>query len=203
MVAGLRAALGPSTVGLNVAETFGSTDGHATGTFAYSNSFAQIPIPGSLDHRSDVGQRFDDAARELPGVPAGQAISGGLAPGHHRDFRDDVARDGDEHHHQRSDDRREWRPATVATAPATGISFTDAAFATPATAFTTAGTNGGTAGIGITSTTSFTITTNLLSVTFGGAPGVGLSNCLETGWTRSSYSGSGADWCADPADSSG
>jgi hypothetical protein len=88
--------------------------------------------------------------------------------------------------------------STAAFAPAAGITFTDAAFATPANAFTTAGSNNGTAGIGITSTTSFTITTNVLSVGFGGAPGVGTSNCLETGWAAGPTPGPAQMFAATP-----
>ncbi len=60
-------------------------------------------------------------------------------------------------------------------------------FNTGATAFTTGGTPGGTAGVGLTSISAFTVTTSSsLSPTlaFGGAPGVGTANCLQTGWTN-------------------
>ena len=86
---------------------------------------------------------------------------------------------------------------TVGWAPAAGLSFTDATFATPTNEFTTAGSTGGQAGIGVTSTTSFTISP-ALPIEFGGTSGVGSANCLETGWTSTDAPGPSQDGATTP-----
>jgi hypothetical protein len=186
VIAGLNQALNPATIGLGVSETFGSTDGHATGTSAYSHTFASVPNPGGIV----AGVTFAAASTTLngvfTGVPAGASISGtsipatavSTAPGTATSITIST-------------------PTTAAVtvgeqigwAPLNGLTFTDGAFATSPTAFTTAGANGQTAGIGIIQSTSFTVVTPAISPMFGGTPGVGTANCLETGWVNATTPG--------------
>src|SRR5262249_16780851 len=60
---------------------------------------------------------------------------------------------------------------------------------TGATAFTSSGAPGQTANIGVTQATTFTVTTPTISVAFGGAAGVGTSNCLMTGFQNATTPG--------------
>ncbi len=188
VVAGINAALDPASVGLGVTETFGSTDGHATGTYTYTKSFPLETNPGGQVTGVSWSASSTTLNGNFAGVGAGEAISGGLtagitsgavstapgtATGISISIPTSVAGSG----------------ASVGYAPATGITFTDAAFATPTNAFTTAGSNGSTAGIGIIQSTSFTLATSSLSIPFGGTPGVGASNCLETGWVNATTPG--------------
>jgi hypothetical protein len=66
--------------------------------------------------------------------------------------------------------------------------FTDSTLNTGDTAFTTTGTTGETAGVGVTNAISFAVGA-ALTLTFGGATGDGSSNCLETGYTAGGTAG--------------
>jgi hypothetical protein len=196
VIAGLEGALAPATIGLGVTETFGSEDGHATGTSTYTHTFAAVASPGG----TVAGVTFASGATTLTGnfaaVPANASLSGtgipasavstaaGTATSISISVATTAASAGE----------------TVGWAPLAGLTFTDAAFATSPTAFTTAGTNGETAGIGIISSTNFTVVTPAISVAFGAASGVGANNCLVTGWQSATQPGPPQTGGATPPD---
>jgi hypothetical protein len=186
--AALKQALGAgaTTTGLNVTETFGSTDGHATGTYAYTHSFAAVPIVGTqvtgvtyAAASSTLNGNFSTAAvgqsvagASGGGIPAGSVIT--AITGTTSATINGVTTAADS------------TGETVGTGAA--ITFSDSVFSTGA-AFTTAGTDGQTAGIGLVSSSSFDLTTNVVPLTFGGSPGVGTTNCLVTGYDAASNPG--------------
>ena len=92
--------------------------------------------------------------------------------------------------------------ASIIIGYAGDFAYFDPAFSSgSAGAFTTAGTAGGTAGIGIISSTSFTFGPGLPivgSLPFGGAPGVGAANCLVTGLDATSHPGPAQTGAATP-----
>src|SRR5262249_57154579 len=191
VVAGLEQAVAPASIGLNVAGVnFGPLDAHSTGSAAYSQSFAKLTAaparqmtnitwPAASTTLTATGTSLFNAGTDVglsvagPGIPAQATITAVGAGGTTATIS--VATTA-------------ASPAPVP--PATGatiglgktFSFTDAAVSTGATAFTTSGTNGQTANIGVTQATTFTVTTPTISVAFGGAAGVGTSNCLMTGF---------------------
>jgi hypothetical protein len=196
VIAGLNGALNPATIGLGVTETFGSEDGHATGTSAYTHTFASVANPGG----TVAAVTFASGATTLTGnfaaVPANASLSGtgipasavstaaGTATSITISAATTAASTGE----------------TVGWAPLAGLTFTDAAFATAPNAFTTAGLNGQTAGIGVISSSNFTVVTPAISVAFGAGSGVGANNCLVTGWQSATQPGPPQTGGATPPD---
>ncbi len=187
LVAGLNAALDPAQVGLSVNETFGSTDGTATGSSAYAHTFANVANPGgqvlnvtyttgstTLDGAFPAGAAGDFVANSQlggTGITAGTVITA-VNPGVSATIDQPTT-------------AAEAAGVTVGYTPEAGISFTDASFATAANAFTTSGPEGGKSSIGITSVTSYTMTTSSLAAPtlgFGGTAGTAAGDCTETGW---------------------
>jgi hypothetical protein len=188
VIAGLNGALNPATIGNSVTETFGSTDGHATGSFVYTHTFSPVANPGGQINPVNAAASSTTLSGNFTGVPAGAFLSSGLspgiangtvatAPGTASSITISIATTA------------ALSGASVGWAPQAGLSFTDASFATPANAFTTNGSNGQTAGIGVISTSSYTIATPGVPVVFGAGPGVGANNCLETGWVNATTPG--------------
>src|SRR5262249_13160797 len=198
VVAGLEQALGPASIGLNVAGVnFGPLDTHSTGSAAYSQSFAKLTAaparqmtnitwPAASTTLTATGASLFNAGTDVglsvagTGIPAQATITAVGAGGTTATIS----------------------VATTAASPAPGppatgatiglgktFSFTDAAVSTGATAFTSSGAPGQTANIGVTQATTFTVTTPTISVAFGGAAGVGTSNCLMTGFQNATTPG--------------
>ncbi|HZE16240.1 MAG TPA: hypothetical protein VE197_11320, partial [Mycobacterium sp.] len=187
VIAGLNAALGPPTLGLDVVQTFGSTDGNATGTYPYSKNFAPVTTPGGQVTGVNAASGATTLSGDFTGVPAGAFLSSGLTTGIANGTVATAA--GTATSITISiPTTAALSAATVGWAPQAGLSFTDSTFASPANAFTTSGTNGGTAGIGLVSSTSFTLVMTP-TVEFGGATGVGTANCLQTGWVDATTPG--------------
>jgi hypothetical protein len=196
VIAGLNGALNPATIGLNVTETFGSTDGHATGTSSYTHVFTPVANPGGTVANVTFASGATTLTGNFAAVPANASLSGtgipssavttaaGTATSVTISAATTAASTGE----------------TVGWAPLTGLTFTDSAFATSPTAFTTAGTNGQTAGIGIINSSNFTVVTPAISVAFGAGPGVGANNCLETGWVNATTPGPAQTGGATPPD---
>jgi hypothetical protein len=195
LLAGLNQNLNPTTIAIGVTQTFGSTDGRATGTATYSHTFEFVHDGGGAVSGVTFASGATTLSGNFSGVPSGQSLSGtGIpasaittAPGTATGITISapttaaVAAPGE----------------TIGWSQSAGTGFTDT-FATAANAFTTNGPNGTTAGIGISSTTSFsffingtfaTFPTGSPIVTFGGTPGVGTQNCLETGWVNATTPG--------------
>ncbi len=183
VIAGLNSSpLGlPATIGLGVTENFGSVDGHASGTFNYTQTFTPVTNPGGLVSGVTFASGATTLSGNFAGVPAGAALNGTNIPA------DAVTTGaGTGSGIGISDATTAANTGTgekVGWAPLAGLTFTDFAVASGPADFTSAGTSGGTAGIGINSTVEFDVVTPSVTIPFGGASGVGAANCLETGWT--------------------
>jgi hypothetical protein len=186
VIAGLEgSAIGGAITTIGVTPTFaiGSTDGTATGSFAYTHVFTPVAAgtPGTAG-RQLTGVTWTQGSTTLTGNfnaadvgyfvsgPAGtldpQTVITGVTAGVSATINTPTLMAGS--------------AATIGLGQTT--LFSDATLDTGAAAFTTNGTAGGNANIGVTSVTSMAVNTNVLPVTFGGSTGVGASNCLETGW---------------------
>src|SRR5262245_18668939 len=185
VIAGLaQAGVAGTSIGPSTNFTIGSTDGTATGSFAYSHTFPTVPAgtPGSAG-RQIAGATWTSGSTTIMSANFNAADLGYFVAG---------------------PSGAGINPQSTITAVTPGVSATisiptTAAQATPANigvgmteiysdpalstgnVFTTSGVSGGDANIGITSVTGVTVHA-LLAVNFGGTPGVGAANCLETGW---------------------
>jgi hypothetical protein len=195
VVAGINQFVNTATTGIGgaVNEVIGSTDGTATGTFNYIHTYPNIPTPG----RQITGVSY------VAGQPTLTQPAGTLTPFVAADVGSFVAGPSAGVPLLPTID-----PNTIITAVSgdglsatislnalqtqdnvtigTGqnVTLVDPAFSTPATAFTTAGTEGGHANIGVQLVNSVTLIAipGVLQATFGGSPGVGPARCLLTGW---------------------
>lgn len=195
IIAGVNAELNPATVGIGVSETFGSTDGNASGTYTYTKDFAQVANPGGAVPGASWTSGSTTISGDFSAVPAGAALSGSGIP-----TSAVTTAAGTATSITIDEPTTAAGSGTVGWAPEAGLTETDTSFASPASAFTTDGSQGGTAGIGVISVTSFTLETSSVTVPFGGAPGVGPSNCLETGWVNATTPGPAQTGGASPPD---
>jgi hypothetical protein len=200
VVAGANAVIFSPTINVSVTDKVGSTDGTATGSFTYTHTYASLANPGrqiasvswasgsttltgaaGTFLASDVGTAADPTFVAGPsggGINANSTITAVAADGSSATIS--VA-------------------TTAAAGPATigtghSLTFVDAAFATPANAFTTNGAAGGHANIGITEvdTASLIAFGGGLVVPFGGTPGTGsaaTTTCLLTGFDAANNPG--------------
>lgn len=189
--AGYGSILGfPTTLGLSVNQTFGSTDGHATGTDSYTHTFAPVTNPGG----AVSGVTFSSGSTTLTGdfssAAVGDFVSDGTTSANIVNGTTITAINGTTSAtiSQATTGASSATGDYVAFVPAAGLTFIDSSFSS-GDVFTTAGTPGQTAGIGITSTTSFGLTTSLLTIPFGGTAGVRAANCLLTGWVNATTPG--------------
>jgi hypothetical protein len=189
----LGGALGSTTLTVNWTETIGSTDGNAVGSYTYNSPTITEPDGGGkvtgvtwANDSTRLNGNFSAAAvgdaimSESNGLPYGaiiKAIHGSTS-------------------------------ATISaptTASATSVAvgygattlFTDTSLNT-GDVFTTNGTNGDSAGVGVTSIVDVDVD-SVLQLDFGGAPGDGPSNCLETGYGGSGNPGPAQTCGAMPA----
>lgn len=181
-----------STVGLDLGGvTIGSTDGTATGSYAYSHNFAAVAAPSS-----SLGVAAWAAGATTLTVTSGTPVVGdGLESGTALPNGEAIAAVS-------GSTVTLSIPATAAGAAQTltqwgGVTFTDSAVST-GSVFTTNGSNGGAANIGITAATTFGIVGNL-TVPFGGAAGVGTANCLETGYDAAGNPGPAQSGATGPS----
>ena len=212
ILAGLEGSpLGPfSSLGLSVNQTFGSVDGQATGTYNYTHTFTPQAISGGQVTASYNGAVSSDTlngdfslASVGDYVSADTGISGPLDPlfpaapvkitainGTSSATIDGTIPSGDSQ-------------SSIIIGYAGDFAYVDAGFTSgSAGAFSTNGTPGQTAGIGLVSSTSFTFGPGLPvvgSLPFGGAPGVGAANCLLTGWDAASHPGPAQTGATTPA----
>jgi hypothetical protein len=200
VVAGANQTIFSPTINVSLTDKIGSTDGTATGSFTYTHTFTAQNNPGrqimnvswasgatTLTAAAGTFLATDAGTVADPTFVAGPS-GGGIDP---QSMITAVAADGSS------------ATISVATTAAAGpvtigtgknLTFTDAAFATPAAAFTTNGVPGGNANIGITEvdTTSLIAFGGGLVVPFGTGPGTGSASttlCLLTGFDAASTAG--------------
>jgi hypothetical protein len=185
VIAGLaQAGVIGTSIGPSTAFTIGSTDGTATGSFAYSHTFPTVPAgtPGSAG-RQVAGATWTSGSTTImsPNFVAadvGYFVAGPSGAGINPQSMITAVTPGV------SATINTPTTAAEATASNVGVGMTeiysDSTLST-GNVFTTNGVSGGNANIGITSVTSVTVHA-LLAIQFGGASGVGAANCLETGW---------------------
>ena len=181
VIAGVMQQLPSATVGGSVNATIGSTDGTATGTFVYNHTFAPVPALG----RQIMGVSWTSGSTALTAAAGtfqpsdvGRFVAGPAGGGINAQATiTAVAVDGS------------GATISIATTAAAGpvnigtganMTFTDAAFDS-GNVFTTNGTAGGQANIGVIGVTSVTLQ-GLIAIAFGGSQGVGTSHCLLTGF---------------------
>jgi len=190
LVQGLQTATGgfKSTITLKVAETFGSTDGHASGTYAYTHQFGKEAMTaGAKKVTYAAGATtltvagYEGSAPKVDDLVSGKGITAGTA------IR---AVTGTTITLSAATTTAETTKS-VAWATHAGVLFTTAAFSS-GSVFTTNGTaRTTTAGIGITSVKEFVIGGEIVTLTFGGTAGKGAATCLETGYTAAGVAGPG------------
>ncbi len=188
VIAGVEQQLSSPTIGAAVNETLGSTDGTATGTYAYSHTFTPVSGAGrqitATSWTSGVAT-ITAAAATFTSADVGASVAGPSAGGLAQTTTiTAVSGDG-------SSATLSVAPTASETSATIGIghntTFTDSALST-GNVFTTSGTAGGKADIGVVSVTGVTLNT-LISIPFGGSTGVGTANCLLTGYDASSVAG--------------
>jgi trimeric autotransporter adhesin len=184
-IAGLYAkGFGANPLSLQWDETIGSTDGNATGSYSFKSptiseadgggSVAKVTWAKNSTTLTAVSGTFADAAvgdyvySSTAGLPTGvqiTAINGANAT---------------------------IGAATTAAASKQLVGYgLTTTYTTPISTgdvFTTAGTDGETAGVGVTGAPTFVADG---FITFGGATGDGASNCLQTGYTAAGTAGPG------------
>jgi hypothetical protein len=189
VLAGLEQAVpgGTPTIGVAWTEAVGSTDGTATGTFSYTSpTFSPVLALG----RQIAGVSWTSESTTLTAAAGifvagdeGKFVAGPSGGG--IDPQSQITAVSDN-----GDSVVISVPTTAAAGPVaigTGanMTFTDPAFRT-GNVFTTTGVPGRRSNIGVTSVTRLIVTISLFGtpfpVTFGGAPGVGTTNCLLSGW---------------------
>jgi hypothetical protein len=196
VVAGLEQALAPTAIGATINETVGSTDGTATGSFAYKHTFPSVTALG----RQIAGVTWTSGSTTLTGA-AGTFNSG--------DVNAFVAGTGINPQSTIASVSTDGSSATLSLATTaagtsatigTGMNmtFSDSTFST-GNVFTTAGSPGGSANIGVVGVTGVTVNTNVLNIAFGGTEGVGTSDCLLTGWQNATTPGPAQDFETAPA----
>jgi hypothetical protein len=187
-IAGSDAAFNPPTYNLTGTMTFGPTDGNSTGSSSYTTpTFADQANPGGqvlhVTYTSGSTTLTGDFSASAPGDFVANSVLGGtgIIPG---SVITAITGTTSATINQATTAAAGGAGVDVGYAPEAGLTFTDVGFATSATAFTATGTHGGTAGIGVTSVSVYSVNEGpSIVVTYGGTPGVGATNCLETGWT--------------------
>jgi hypothetical protein len=179
VIAGLENSVaGSATTSAAITESIGSTDGNATGSYTYTHSFAAVTtLGGSVSGAGTTATSpvvTGDFPAGLAAVPGTYFLSGTGIPEGSVIVAETTGVSV-------TLDNAATATATESVGYGASMTFQDPTLNTGATAFTTAGVNGQTAGIGVTSVTSVTIGA-AIPVLFGGAPGIGTANCLLTGW---------------------
>jgi large repetitive protein len=196
VVAGLEQALAVTSIGATTTETIGSTDGSATGSYTYTNTFASVPALGrqitAVTWASD-STTLTAAAGTFLSSDVGAFVSGSGINAESTIVS--VSTDG-------STATLSLATTAAGTSATIGtgmnMTFSDPTFNT-GNVFTTAGSPGGIANIGVVGVTGVTVNTNVLNIPFGGAEGVGTSDCLLTGWQNSTTPGPSQDFETSPA----
>jgi hypothetical protein len=185
----------PGGVGLTVHDlALSSTDGTATGSYAYNQTFAKV-VPGS----STLSATWASASTTLSGAFAAGDVGKGVTGGTGLPSGATIVAVNPGVSATINAPTTAAQVAAVSITLWDGVTFTDAAVST-GNAFTTNGTAGGNANIGATSASGFDANVNL-TVPFGaatGGEGVGTANCLETGWDASANPGPAQTGAATP-----
>jgi hypothetical protein len=207
VLAGIEASpLGGFTdLALNASQTYGSVDGNSTGTYAYSKAFADTTISAGqvtgASYNGGVSQTTINgnfSAAAAGDYVAAQAGAGGpLDPNFPAAPVKIVSVNGTSSITIDKNIPLTDSQGSITMGWSADVTFTDTGFSSGSGgAFTTAGTAGGKAGIGLISSTSFTMTStfsawSLIGGAFplGGASGHGAANCLLTGWDATSHPG--------------
>jgi hypothetical protein len=196
VIAGLEQAIAPTSVGAATTETIGSTNGSATGSYAYTHTFANVAALGrqiTAVTWTSGSTTLTAAAGTFKSTDVGAFVAGsGISP---QATISSVSTDG-------SSATISLATTAAGTAATIGtgnnMTFSDATFST-GNVFTTAGSPGGSASIGVVGVTGVTVDTNVINVAFGGTDGVGTSDCLLTGWQNATTPGPAQDFETAPA----
>ena len=193
-------------VGANVINAvLGNNDGSATGTYTYNHSFAQVPQTAAASTSSvswPTGTAGQNQLLTLSGnFPAGLlglGVSDGALATAFPTGAAVVAETAGT-----SVTIRYSSASAVATQSGQTVSFWGAQSFTDPTVntgavFHTNGTNGGTADIGLLQQDEVAVVA-ALTIPFGGAAGVGASNCLETGYDSAETPGPAQAGATGPA----
>ncbi len=168
--------VGSNPITLSWEENIGSTDGHATGSYEYTAPTISMPNAGS----TATGVSWKSGSTTLTGNFSKAAVGESVASGG-AGFPTTATITSINGTTSAVISTATTKAATKATVGfASALVFSDPNFST-GDVFTTAGTAGGTAGVGVTSVTKFNLGV-LLALTFGGATGNGPANCQETGY---------------------
>ena len=185
---------------LSWVETIGSTDGHATGSYSYTAPVISVANNGGTDLKSSWTSGSTTILGNFSKASVGDAVASGGAGFPANATITAIT----------------GKTSATISAPTTGaasaqavgfasaLTFSDPSLST-GNVFTTAGTGGQTAGIGVTSVTQFNLGA-ALPITFGGSTGDGPANCLETGYagyTVGSPAGPGQSAGATPPSETG
>jgi len=174
--------LGSGTSSLQWQENIGSTDGHATGTYVLKTPTLNKADGGGTTPGTVTWGNASTTLTTTGGGFAGIKVGDGLASGQAGLQQAATVLTVAANNNSITISLPTTAAATTGDAAAVSWGATTE-FSTPVTTgnvFTTKGTAGGTAGIGLVSANEFTAEG---LVTFGGAIGDGPSNCLVTGWT--------------------
>lgn len=167
-----------TSLGLTVNETFGSTDGHASGTYAYTHTYTAVaPNGGKVKTVT-----YAEGVTTIPGNFSAAAVGDAVAGDGITSAAAITAVNG-------TTSITISVPTTAAGSKKTigwggTMVFTDDAFSS-GTVFTVGSGHGVSDGIGVTSVKSVTVNTNFLDIGFGTTTSV----CTETGWTATDVPG--------------
>jgi len=168
--------VGTTPLTLSWVDKIGSTDGHATGSYTYSSPVISVANPGGTATKVS----WTSGSTTLTGNFSKAAVG------------DTLASSGAGFPANATITTITGKTSAVISAPTTAAAtsvtvgfgsalvYSDPTFST-GDVFTTDGTAGGTAGVGVVSVTKFELGI-LGGIAFGGSPGDGPSNCLETGY---------------------
>ena len=176
--------LGENPLTLQWVETIGSTDGHATGSYKMTT-----PTLSKADGGGSVLKAtWTSGSTTLTGNFSGAAVGDGVATGSPVGIPAAATITAINGTSSATISLATTAASTAATLVGYGAATSFSHAVSTGNVFTTKGTNGAQAGVGINSTspTSFTLEG---FVAFGGAAGVGTSNCLLTGYDASSKPG--------------
>lgn len=190
--------LTPAGVGLNVHDlTLGSTDGTATGSSVYNHSFAQV-VPTS---NTVAGVTWGAASTTLNGTFAPTDIGKGVAATGSTGLPNGATIVAVGAGTATINAPTTAAQATGVTATLySAMTFTDASVST-GNVFTTNGVSGGQANVGAVTASGFDAVI-ALTVPFGsatGGEGVGVANCLATGWDAANNPGPAQTGATQPA----
>ena len=192
-IANVEASSASATLGLQWTETIGSTDGHATGSYAYVSNDTpdnSQPSGGGQVKKTSWTSGSTQVTGTFPSGLTGDAVALVATVGHPTEASPAATVVSE------ASDGSSITLSSPATATAASgavgyakgpLTFTDSSVST-GNVFTSAGISGESAGIGVTAITQIDLN-GAITLSFGGATGVGSANCLETGWDANGAAG--------------